>query len=214
MKNYAKKNITVNPAVMDSIKTFDRLSRDYAKEALENSATKKALTEELEKLEKAGKDGEAIKAARAALDSCVDSWKARTAAYNLDIYGGKVKTGDSFTECEGVLSFIPEDIYPAYVAMIKDNKPGKFNAGVRAFALTLFDEKTINDTVFNWILSDIKLAIKSTRYNSTRNIAEGCRYITTVNKRTFLKMFAGALCDIISNNRTLKVKKEKKAEAK
>lgn len=206
MKDYGKMGVKLNNDIFETVKAFNEVTRDYAIKSVANSANMKELRESLEKAENDGAPAEDIKKARNAIESAETAWKEVTRLYNETLFGGIDENKNKFT---GLLSFITEDLYKAYVAMVKDGKTGGWNNAFRAFTKKLFDLDKVSDKVFNAINSDLRATMSSRRYNSTKNLADGCAYITTVNRRTFMKMFAGALWDCITNNKTLKVKKEK-----
>lgn len=207
MFNYAKNFMSINEKVMAKVEEFNSLVREYATESVAHASEKKELTE---KLDKATADGniDEIKALKGQLDSINDKWTARTKAVNLKLYGGKVDDN----KVEGICSFVTDDLYKSYVEYVTSGTIKGYKENLKKFVLTLINEDSVKDNAFNHFYEDIVTTMSSVRFNSNKNLAEGCAYITTINKRTFKKMFLGAIADTVAKNRTLKV--TKKAENK
>lgn len=207
MFNYAKNFMSINGKIMAKVDEFNVLVREYATESVAHSAEKKELEGKLDKAITDGNKDEA-KTLKGKLDSINDKWTARTKAVNLKLYGGK----DEDKKVEGICSFVTDDLYKSYVEYVTSGTVGTYKKNLKKFVLTLINEDSVKDNAFNHFYEDIVTTMSSVRLNSNKNLAEGCAYITTINKRTFKKMFLGAIADTVAKNRTLKV--TKKAENK
>ena len=211
MFNYAKAQVTLNEKTMNSINEFNETARLMATESVAHNTAKKELEVLIANAVKADDvDGEDAKAKakelQGKLDSINDKWTVRNREFNLKLFGGK----DEDKKVEGICSFVSDKLYTAYVDMVSKGATGKYREAIREFCKTLFNEETIKNSAFNHFYADVLATMSSVKYNSNKNIAEGCAYITTINKRTFKKMFCGAIADIVSNNKTLKVEKKNK----
>lgn len=207
MFNYAKFMVTINGEIMAKVNLFNETARTLATESVAHTTRRKALEETLNNLiAKDDAKTEDIKKAKGALDSENDTWKNRQTELNKVLFGGKTEDGK---KVEGVCDFIPDDLYKAYVAYVKDGALGTYKNKMKDFVVTVVTEDTANDKGYNNMVNDLLMVMASTKYNSSKNLADGCAYITTNNKRTFKKMFCGALVDLTTMNRTLKVAKKK-----
>ena len=205
MYNYSTNHVSINAEVMEAITNFNSVARALATESVDHTTTKKALAEELEKYVKDGKVDEATETQKA-IEAEDDRWTTRRKELEFDLYGGKLKDG---TKVDGICSIVTDDLYKAYVAFVAENKGGEYRAEMKKFVIGLVNEEAIKDGAFNHFFIDIKTTMQSVKYNSNSQIAKGSAFITTVNKRMYKKMLLGAICDIVANNKTLKVKKVK-----
>lgn len=199
MYNYAKNGVSINKEAMDKINAFNEVARTLATESVAHTAKKHELTEAMEALIKAEAEADKIKEAQAILEAENDRWTIRNKELNKMLFGEK--------GAEGVCDLVSNDLYKAYVKYVKEGTTKDYRAALKTFCENLVIEDAIKDGAFNHLFNDIVATMSSVKYNSNKNIAEGCAYITTINKRTYKKMLCGAIHDIVSNNRTLKVKK-------
>lgn len=219
MFNYSE--ITLNETTMAMVTKFNDEVKAYATESVEHTTARKALEEKKDALIKLddndttselitnGTKSDTLKAIQGQLDSINDKWKVRTQRFNLALFGGKVDGN----KVDGICSFITDDLYKAYINYVTNGTLETYKGKVREFILkNLINEDTPKAKYYNRFTNDLITVMASTRFNSNKNIAEGCAYITTINKRTFMKMMCGALADLVASNRTLKV--TKKAENK
>ena len=205
MYNYSKNSVSINAEVMATISNFEEVARTLATESVEHTTAKKELSDSLEKLIKDEKIEDA-KDVQKQLEELEDAWTIRRKTLDFALYGGKDKDGK---KVDGICSIVTNDLYKAYVSYVKDGKSGTYRDEVKTFCMGLINEETIKDGAFNHLYNDILATMSSVRYNSNSQIAQGSAFITTINKRTYKKMLLGAIVDIVSNNKTLKVKKAK-----
>lgn len=206
MYNYANNGVTLDAKVMETIQLFEGTARILAMESVEHTTQKKALEETMASYVKDEKTEEA-KAIQLQIEALDDAWSIRQKALNFALYGGKDDKGE---KSDGICGIVTDDLYKAYVAMIKDGKNGEYRHAMYEFCKTLINGDTIKDGAFNHFYNDIKTTMSSAKYNSNSQIAQGATFITTINKRTYKRMLLGSICDIVSNNKTLKIKKDKK----
>lgn len=203
MYNYSKNNVTINAEVMAKIDKFNKVARTLATESCEHTTEKKRLEETIENLVR---DGKTAEDEQKALDTLNDEWAKRQRELNLELFGGKVDG----VKVEGVCDIVSNNLYKSYCEHVINNKTKNYRDNIKAFCESIINQDTIKDGAFNHLYNDILITMSSVKYNSNKNIAEGCAYITTVNKRTYKKMLLGAIADIVDNNKTLKVKKSTK----
>lgn len=208
MYNYSKNNVSINKAVYELITRFNEVARQLATESCEHTTTKKTLAESLENAVKDGKTEEA-QTIQQKIDDLEDAWTKRRKVLEFMLFGGKADDG---TKVDGICSLVTDDLYKSYTAFVKDGKTGDYRDNMRTFCESIINQDTMKDGAFNHLYNDLLITMSSTKYNSNSQIAKGAAFITTINKRTYKKMLLGALCDIIDNNKTLKVKNPPKAE--
>ena len=212
MYNYSKNSVSINSAVMELINAFNTTARTLATESVEHTTRKHELEdarkaiEDNEELEAEAKL-EAIREATKAIEAEDDAWTLRRKELDFVLYGGKDKDGK---KVDGICSFVTDDLYKAYTVMVQDGKTGAYRDAIREFCLAIINGDNLKQGAENHLYNDILTTMSSVRYNSNSQIAKGAAFITTVNKRTYKKMLLGAIADIVANNRTLKVKPEKK----
>ena len=206
MYNYLKNGVSLNAEVMATINNFEVVVRTLAIESVEHTSTVKPLEDALKEAVKAN-DTEEAKNIESQIEAIDSAWAIRKKALEFQLFGGKDDKGN---KVDGICSFVSDDLYKAYVAYVSENKTAEYRAEIKKFVLSIVNEDSIKDGAFNHLFIDIKTVMSSTRLNSNSQLAKGSAFITTVNKRTFKKMLLGAICDIASNNHTLKVKKNNK----
>lgn len=212
MYNYLKNGVTINAEAMALINLFNEVARTLATESVEHTTAKKALDETLEAYVKDGK-GEEAKDIQSQIDALEDAWTIRRKTLEISLYGGKDKDGK---KVNGVCDIVSNELYKLYVESITDGVNGKYREALKVFCGSIVNGgvDALKDGAYNHLYNDIVQTMSSVRYNSNSQIAQGATFITTVNKRTYKKMLLGAICDIVDNNRTLKVKKSKKNDNK
>lgn len=208
MYNYLKNGVTLNAKVMDSINKFDEVARTLATESVDHTTTKKALEEKLAKFVEGNNNEKALETKKA-LEALEDAWTTRRKELDGMLFGSKDTNGNKLG---GVCDLVTDDLYKAYTTFIKGGTAAKYRAELRKFCLEIINGDNLKDGAYNHLYNDIVQTMSSTRYNSNSQIAQGASFITTVNKRTYKKMLLGVICDIVANNRTLKVKKDKTAK--
>lgn len=204
MYNYLKNGVTLKAEAMAKVDEFNKVAREYASASVAHQTEKHERKEKIDALIKDEKVEEA-KVEQIAFEKFEDEWAETNKAFNLKLYGGKVDNN----KVEGVCDLVSDDLYNAYVKYVEEGTTKNYRAEMKAFVESIITEDTIKDGAFNHLFTDIITTMSSVKYNSNRNIADGCAYITTINKRMYKKMLCGAIHDIASNNRTLKVKKNK-----
>lgn len=207
MFNYAKANFELDTVVFGSITNFEATARQLATESLEHTTAKKALEETIANLVKDGKNAQNE---QNELDALNEAWKKRNAEFNAKLFGGKDADGN---KTNGICGLVTDDLYKAYVASITEGKTSAYKTAVKDF-VTKIIVGDVKESALNHFINDIFMTMSSTKYNSNKNLADGCAFITTINKRTFKKMFLGTICDVVANNHTLKVAKPKKDNGK
>lgn len=203
MYNYSKNSVSINEETMTTINRFNEMARAYAMESIEHNTQKHNLEDAIESLVREEKS--AVEEQKA-LDTLEDEWKKRTKYYNLMLYGGKDGNGEKVV---GVCDIVTNDLYKAYVDNVTNGTTKKYREELKNFVLNIINGDNIKEGAFNHLYNDILATMSSVRYNSNSQIAQGSAFITTINKRTYKKMLLGAIVDIVSNNKTLKVKKVK-----
>ena len=203
MYNYLSNGVTLNATIMDAINEFNKVARTLATESVEHTTAKKTLETAIAGFIKEEK-AEDAKKAQIELDNLETAWTARRKELEKALFGGK----DGDAKVVGICDIVSNDLYKAYVASVKDNKNNDYRHAMYEFCKSIINEDTIKDGAFNHMYIDIKTTMSSVRYNSNSQLAQGACFITTVNKRVYKKMLLGAIADIVSNNHTLKVKKE------
>lgn len=211
MYNYLKNGVTLNAEVMATINKFEEIARTLATESVEHTRTKKELEEAKTAIEKneeleAEAKVEAIDKAQKEIEAENDRWTVRQKELNFALYGGKTKDG---AKVEGICSIVTDDLYKAYVEFITSGTTKNYREKLRDFCLGIINGDDLKDGAYNHMYNDIVQTMSSVRYNSNAQIAQGAAFITTVNKRNYKRMLLGAICDIVANNKTLKVKKAK-----
>lgn len=211
MYNYLKNGVTINADVMSLVNLFNETARTLATESVEHTTTKKSLNETLEAYVKDEK-AEEVKSIQAQIDALEDAWTIRRKALEFILFGGKNDKGEKVA---GVCDIVSNDLYKSYVDMIENNTTAEYREQMRIFCGSIVNggADALKEGAYNHLYNDIVQTMSSVRFNSNSQIAQGAAFITAINKRTYKKMLLGAIHDIVSNNRTLKVKKAKKAEA-
>lgn len=209
MYNYSKNNVSINADIMAIINQFNETARQLATESVEHTTAKHEINDKIDEIldieNKTDDDITKLEELKKSLDDLEAEWKARQSELNLTLYGGKVDG----KKTDGICSIVTDDLYKSYVAMIQDGKTGKYREQIREFILAIINGDDLKQGAENHLYNDILTTMSSVRYNSNSQIAQGAAFITTINKRTYKKMLLGAICDIVANNKTLKVKKAK-----
>lgn len=203
MYNYLKNGVTLNADTMATVNKFNEVARTLATESVEHTTAKKALEEALKKAIDDG-DTKGAKNVEKSIESLEDAWTVRRKKLDTELFGGK--------DTDGICDIVTNELYKAYVDFIQNGTTKKYRDALRAFCLEIINGDNLKDGAYNHLYNDIVQTMSSTRYNSNSQLAKGATFITTVNKRTYKKMLLGAICDIVANNRTLKVKKDKTAK--
>lgn len=210
MYNYEKNGVKLDAQKMQAINRYNEIMRKMSAESMQASAEKKELEKKIENAIN-DKNAENAKTLQAQLNKVVETWNDTKKAYNLELFGGKVDG----KKVDGICDFITDDLYKAYVAFISDySKRTKYRTALKNFVLDIIEGDTLKEGAYNHFFNDIMLVMSSTKFNSTAQIAQGAAYITTINKQLYKKMLCGAICDIVANNRTLKVAKNTKKDGK
>lgn len=213
MYNYSKNGVTINAETMATINNFNETARQQAIDSVEHNTTKHELEakladaiEELEKNE-TKQARETVTTTKQELEELEKAWKVKTAEYNTTLYGGKVDG----VKVAGICDLVTDGLYKAYIDYVENGTTKKYRNELKKFVVSIIngDESDLKAGAYNHLYNDIVMTMSSVRYNSNSQLAKGASYITTINKRTYKKMLLGAIHDIVSNNRTLKVKKNK-----
>jgi len=214
MYNYGKNGVALDGNMMAIVEKFNEVARTLATESVENTALKHDLNDTLDGViadeSITAEEREAqVKAIKAQIDALDEAWTARRKVLEIALYGGKDEDGKKIN---GICSIVSDDLYKAYVKFVSEGASGEYRDLMKNFVLLLVTEDYIKDGAFNHFYNDIVQTMSSVRYNSNSQIAQGAAFITTINKRNYKKMLLGAIHDIYSNNRTLKIKKSKKSD--
>ena len=201
MFNY---RLTMKSEVMEKLNNFESVIRTMASRSCEVTTEKKRLTEIRDNVENSEEE---IKNAISELAKLEKDWKAESKAYNLKLYGGKDDKGNKIG---GYCDNISKDFYKSYCTYILECKDSQFKKAVKDFLV----ENSVNDDVRERAVEEFTkalLIILGGRFNSNRKIADGEKFIATMNKRSFKKVLFGAILDIIAKS-TIKVEDDNKAE--
>ena len=210
MYNYLKNKVTLNEDTMRTVEEFNETARTLAIESVNHQTAKHEIEARLDEAIKAEEIDEQaqerIKTINAELEALETAWKARNAELNRILYGGKVDG----KKTAGICDIVTDDLYKAYVDFVQNNSTRKYRDELKKFVLGIINGDNLKDGAYNHLFTDIVTTMSSVRYNSNSQLAKGASYITSINKRTYKKMLLGAIHDIVSNNKTLKIKKDKK----
>lgn len=201
MYNYVKNSVSINKDVMAKVEDFEKIARTLATESVEHNAQKHEYEDALKKAIDEEKIDD-VKAIEKTIENLEATWKARQTELNRALFGGK----DGDKKVDGICDIVSKDLYKAYVDYVTNGTTQKYREELKKFVISIINGDSIKDGAYNHLFNDIVTTMSSKRYNSNSQIAKGASFITTVNKRTYKKMLLGAICDIVSNNKTLKVK--------
>ena len=213
MYNYLKNGVTLNAEVMALVNDFNGTARTLATESVEHTAKKHELEDSksaIEKNEELGAEEKVEKIAtiNTEIEELDNAWTTRRKELEVALFGGKDDNGNKIA---GICDIVKNDLYKAYVDFIQNGTKDKYREALREFCGTLVigGADALKEGAYNHLYNDIVQTMSSVRYNSNSQLAKGATFITTVNKKVYKKMLLGAIADIVSNNKTLKVKKDK-----
>ena len=212
MYNYFKNGVTLNAEVMALVNDFNGTARTLATESVEHTAKKHELEDSKTAVEKdenitAEDKVTKIESLNNEIEELEKAWTVRRKELEVALFGGKDKDDNKVA---GICDIVKNDLYKAYTEFVADGKTEEYRNQMEEFVKGLINEETIKSGAFNHFYNDIVQTMSSVRYNTNSQIAKGATFITTVNKKVYKKMLLGAFADIVSNNKTLKVKKDKK----
>ena len=183
----------MNETTMTQLHTFKECALAVAKEDLRYKKEKNPMLEEREKIiserEKAIKEGMST-------DKAIDT-------FSLVEVDNKLRKAEAEHKAiveplnksmRDTYAFIPENMYDAYVKKIDEHKRGDFLSAIKVFLENLGIENCTQGQISK--LAENMSDMFGARYAQSKSIVEKDKFITTMRKAQFNKLFMAVFCDM------------------